>query len=359
LEYFKRVKGKFKGSFPVYDSVEELLQAEPTAVVLRKNPEFVPQVGAWFVYDDGKCAQIQSIPGKTFKTVLNYVVIYSIRKGYPISSKFKHLFADEDKLLRKRSKLDLRVVDRPKLKVLEDWLLHGLSITEAVKKNMGTFLYLTRDDKYSMGGYSRTKLKVFSYALISGPWFDQALAENRIFRDAYMSLINSLKTSGLDESYVATKIKAAIESGTERERINSLNQLIDLISSAEKSETTKKPSIISESQQPPMLEEFTDKETKQLMEHKLTIIQVTRSTNDESTTTTKQILDPKREVGGDQANKSEGNTAVPFESPDSEWTQSEESPFSEEEVRMIAQLKKDKKELQNVQDYQAKKAENS
>jgi len=240
-----RRTGSLKGEYVVYDNPREALESGISFV--KWNAISYIHVGAWVTYDDGVIAQVLKVYKNKEKNrffVFTPLNLYDTARK-TTSSSFRHYQLGEPDNLR------LDVIDTEKLKFAEDWLLGGLSIEASVKKNCKKFTIRKHQNK----DISRSA-RSYGYFLISGPWFDKLLESNRLIRDRYMSIIGALNDAGVNDAYIAKKLKDAMEGLNVKERINALNQTIEMLQVDEKKHN--KPisatwKTIEDNPQPPAL----------------------------------------------------------------------------------------------------------
>lgn len=206
-------RGKYAGTYPLYDDEDEWKKDYPTSPLYPYNDRDL-LAGDWIQYSDGKIAQIQRVSGtrqdaKYVKTTRN---VYTTAQRVATSEKGGRL---------RNPKLDLENIDPQKLKFAEQWLLQGLSLEQSVTNTLSSHL--------NRRGYSNFQKRKLAYLVISGIWFDKLLKDNRLMRERYMSLVGALGDAGINEAYVADKLKTAMEGENVKERMNALNQTIELL----------------------------------------------------------------------------------------------------------------------------------
>lgn len=210
----------------VYDSIEEAATSGIKEIKVHNDRSI--KVGDWIAYPNGVVAEIlhiyltptQKSGWSINKTILN---VYRANKGDIPEGVWK----DAYRLSNSDTRMD--VVDAPKIRFAEDWLIHGKSLASCVTDNLPyqcKKYYKLPDAKISE--YQR---KEYAYHLINGEWFDKLLERNRVLRDRYMNLVGALHDNGINEDWVAKRIKEASESVAAVERINALNKVIDILKS--------------------------------------------------------------------------------------------------------------------------------
>ena len=239
----------------LYDSLEELKQLKGDDVVvwntktIHPNKEIV-KVGDYFQYDDGKVAEILlKIPLQDsfrFRTIMNgfhsvYVNYTKLPFLSTVRSRGGFSFTEKED--------DLTKIDLKKEKFVQLWLFAGESIEDAVR---GALYYQFRlyykrtRHGQKVGPGNKAKLigpmREYGRRVISGPWFDKLLAEDRVVRDRYMSFVGTLDAVGLTREKIAEKVKEALVSENAKERINALNRVLEMIA-AEDAKNPKRGAI--------------------------------------------------------------------------------------------------------------------
>lgn len=243
--YRRRVERRgINGEYPVYDNKSQWAK-EVSDGVLRhwSSKEF--KVGDWVEYADGKIAQVIIIDSFRVKrksgkvscypvvgTVLNmfYMGTTTPITGF-YSPYYTNLFSREVDLNRGSTKLNHFV---------ESWLIHGMKFEDALRKYLRNEWAIWKKLTV-LKNPNDNQLFTFGCWLLTGKWFDDMLKQNRIIRDRYMSLIGAFELEGLTSEYFAKKIKEMIDSGTEKERINALNKLADILTTFERQDRKKLP----------------------------------------------------------------------------------------------------------------------
>ncbi|MBU0598741.1 hypothetical protein KKF61_07215 [Patescibacteria group bacterium] len=244
MQYYRR-KGKYAcGEYPVYDNAVE---ANSQGVTTWKDwSDITIEKGDWVIYTDGRIAQCLAIRDMA-KTVYKdkttrYRVVYTVLNHFwrgtkvPISSYHTPSYQSPY-----RRQIDLEKPTRKKILFIEDWLLKGIPMEEAVWKHLKEeYRIFRRVSRKGEAGKFIFALRMFGYSVISGKWFDEVLKTNRLIRDRYMSVIGAFEKEGITYEYFAQKVKAMLDKGTEKERINALNKISDILTDWEKRVTQRR-----------------------------------------------------------------------------------------------------------------------
>jgi hypothetical protein len=215
----------------VWDSPEECLADVPDAVILhgKEDARNKAKEGDYYRYKDGVTAQIRKIrriaKGRevVIKTVLN---------------EFMGIHADDvpGEYLNyaawsKNAEIDLDAVDEKKVKFIEAWLLRGMQLEKAFYKYF--YSYLSKKLNTKGGAHKDLRREAYIF-LSSGTWFEKLMAENKVVKDKYSNLVGALEAAGINQDFIATKIKEFMESGDTKLQVAGLNKAIELLMLEEK-----------------------------------------------------------------------------------------------------------------------------
>lgn len=244
--YKRRVECRgINGIYPVYDNRQEWAREVVSGGVLRSWDSKEMNLGDWVEYYDGKIAEVLIIENRIrserkgrrkvfFRAVGTVLNMFYLGTTTPItgfySPYYVNLFLREIDLDRGAKKL-VRFVER--------WLIEGVRFEDALRKLRSEWVIWKRSQ--TLRNPSDRQLFTFGCWLLTGKWFDRLLNENRIIRDRYMGLIGAFELEGLTTEYFAKKIKEMIDSGSEKERINAINKLSDILITFEKQDRKKFP----------------------------------------------------------------------------------------------------------------------
>lgn len=214
MKTYTRKPTKFNnisGEHIVYDSREEALENGVTDIVGITQPKTNPRdtlfkVGRWVEYSDGRVAQIL----QTKQWSSNWYA-YTVLNMFHLG-KSRHLVTSDyeyDYIAHPR-RINTSDITPPKVKFVEDWLFGGMPIEKSALKHLRHYYY--REKKRIGAAKQLTKtspftMKLFAYIVLNGEWFDKLLEQSRPIRERYMNLVQSLKRQGVDDDYVAKRLK--------------------------------------------------------------------------------------------------------------------------------------------------------
>lgn len=249
----------------VYDSVAEAVADGVDEQRFKRYDDLKPQniqEGDWYVYPDGMVAEIihvrkiartgkYPVKSTAYKTILNVFTSYT---KVPPSSKWMKSYSN----LYDAVNYDPNSVTPMRIKMVEEWLIGGVDLHVAAVKYLRKEWYFFTNQRglhsHQAGSFTR---KAFGYFVVSSPWFDTLLAENRIFKDRYNSLIGAMKSAGIDDTYVAAKLKQYIDQGG-KEGMAALKSVI-LLLDRERDKTPALPASYSIEDEKRMIEDRSQK----------------------------------------------------------------------------------------------------
>ncbi len=219
------------------DSVyEEIVYDDPLEAnldgIFNIRPWYDPEIkkGDYVVYPDGRTTKVLNVTrnkanmkdGTPRYTGILYTILNSISINANADICFDYFpstFLSQVRDIRKYS--DPNKLDRRKISFVTDWLLNGMTIVQAAKKNLrGNFRLYGKDcDKTSAD-------KLYSFIML--PWFTELLRTNRLIRDKYMSLIDAFDRNSIDDDYIAKKLKDDVESDNVKLHINAINKMVEI-----------------------------------------------------------------------------------------------------------------------------------
>lgn len=230
----------------MFDSKEEAISSVGEKKIWNRedawNRSGEIKAGDLFCFDDGKVTEITRVDNyprvgfTSYKTILcKFTSNYARWSRQKLNGIFQPVYL-----------INPVPLDLPPLDVVTDdrvdfayvWLFEGLSMVEAVKATMLHAFkrdYMRRTGKiprFDRGG-GKELFARFGREILNGTWFDKLLQQDRLIRDRYMTLVGAMDVAGINEEYVAQKLKTAVENGSEREKINALNKIIDIIQANE------------------------------------------------------------------------------------------------------------------------------
>ena len=194
----------------VYESVEE---AKANGITIKES--LPVEVGDWIQVKSGEVSKVY----KVYNGACSVVVCTAFgRTGFRKSRMYN--------LLNPDGSFNLEKITLSRTAFVDDWLLKGLSITESAKSHLkGEYELYTKLKFVQCSSY---RLKLFSYYILSGKWFETYMGQNRLIKDRYMSLIGALEEEGLTDKYIAETLKADIESESDKRHINALTHVITI-----------------------------------------------------------------------------------------------------------------------------------
>jgi hypothetical protein len=209
---------QYGGTFTVYDGREDAISHGITNIKSWKDSSI--KIGDWVEYPDGNISEVCKVYARTKRKDMGLIIstrlnCFSQSQANVVSTVLPYRCSTT------KPKPDTITTSR--LEFAEAWLLQGLSIDKACAK------HLWQSTGYDGKPLSGKSYRTFAYITITLPWFDELLKSNRLIRDRYMTLVGALGTVGIDEAYVAEKLKEGIESLNVKEKINALNKVIDLL----------------------------------------------------------------------------------------------------------------------------------
>jgi hypothetical protein len=223
-----RKGSKLGGTYPIYDGREDAIAHGISPERIKHWKDYSMSIGDYAVYPDGAVAEVIRVYGakeRQDKRNPNWV---------PNTYKSKHITTRLNCYSQSQSTVistclpyaastmytKPETLSTARVRFAEDWLLGGLAIEASCKKH----LWQAR-----LGTGNGMPARTYAYMVLTLPWFDELLKSNRLIRDRYMTLVGALGTVGIDEAYVAEKLKEGIESLNVKEKINALNKVIDLL----------------------------------------------------------------------------------------------------------------------------------
>lgn len=214
----------------VWDTPEECLQDIPDAVIIHGIEEVKEKAkeGVYYRYKDGVTTCIRKVRTlargeKVVKTVLNE---FLQQQANDVPGEYLNYAA-----WAKHTTVDLDVVDDKKVRFAEAWLLQGMELEQAMRK----FFYSYLSKKISSKNGRSKDVRREAYLFLSGgTWFQKLMEENRVIKDKYTNLVGALEAAGINQNFIATKIKEFIESGDTKLQVAGLNKAIELLMLEEK-----------------------------------------------------------------------------------------------------------------------------
>lgn len=208
-------------------------------------------IGAFFMYDDGWVAPVLS----TTQGKRNWFITTPL--GI-VNSNSKTVNHDTKPQPRDHQKFISKVTHN-RIAFLNGWLFQGLSIDESARKYLKSDLFYAsgklRDDikrdprrpGEDRATFQRDLVVIrTTYLIISWPWFDTLLSENRIMADRYNKLIGSFEAEGLTYQFLAKFVKTQLTgvgvdangqpiavSVSEKMRIAAFNKFSDMLIAVE------------------------------------------------------------------------------------------------------------------------------
>lgn len=294
---------QYGGTFIVYDGKEDAISHNVTPK-FWKDPSI--EIGDWIEYPDGKVSECCRVYHR--KTKGTHGKIISTRLNC-FSQNQKTVVSDLLPYRAPTSRAQPDTITPSRIEFAEEWLLNGSSIEKACAKHLWSG---SGTRKVTSRSY-----KTYAYLVLSLPWFDRLLKENRLIRDRYMTLVGALNIAGVDEAYIAQQLKNDIESANPKLHINAINNAIELLeASAQKKRIPIEASWKLESSQPKQLTESTPEtiNVNSILED--TLHERIRSESGEAkrVETVSFVSEDRR--GASLFGQTEGNTPVSTGSPD-------------------------------------------
>lgn len=232
----KRLKGKYAGDYVIYESLEEALSnGVKREEVTNKMQSRKGIVGKYFMFDDGWIAPVTRVSQGKRNWFVN-TPMYLVNSNSAIVN-----HEPSDKVLSE-DEYKSRIT-KTRIKFLTGFLFQGLSIEDSGRKYLQQDLmrYSKRfKSEFMLGWGTKRELKLYNSIcfIMTWPWFDKVLRENRVIADRYNTLIGAFENQGLTYEYLAKYIKMKLEGvmpdGTkvevsEKERISAFSKLADII----------------------------------------------------------------------------------------------------------------------------------
>ena len=226
----------------VYDNEEEFRSREKSPSMLwsrgniHDNRDKI-RIGHFFLYDDGKISKILRIREyrdfSSVRTIANELNTIKIKHSTDTCNSTDNF----GKWGAKPKEDTLQEVDDNKRRFVELWLFNGLTMEEAIRATLfGQFKMYWKTHRLTATQSSLKRipsldgpLRKYAAIVLNAPWFDKLLAQDRVIRDRYMSFIGAMESVGLTKERIAEIVKTALESENERERINALNRVLDIV----------------------------------------------------------------------------------------------------------------------------------
>ena len=237
------VTGKYAGEYPVFDGLEEAIRNGVAFEEIGFHEQFRGPCESYpkhLLYSDGVVSEVLEVNTYKMKTgFYTGTVTTPLNRVNPWSAK---VLSSTPKWGKEKSR---DRVTKNRFRFAQSWLFEGMAIEVAASKFLKTDFYTlsptlsqarmrgtaTLDDR-------RYTLVRFAYLALSEPWFDKLLAENRVFRDKYMSLVHAFDQAGLTDAYIAEYIKKKVEAtgvdkATVMERMSAFNKAVEIRMAAE------------------------------------------------------------------------------------------------------------------------------
>ena len=276
---------QYGGTFIVYDGKEDAISHNVTPK-FWKDPSI--EIGDWIEYPDGKvseCCRVcirktKGTHGKIITTRLNC-----------FSQNQKTVVSDLLPYRAPTSRAQPDTITPSRIEFAEEWLLNGSSIEKACAKHLWSG---SGTRKVTSRSY-----KTYAYLVLSLPWFDRLLKENRLIRDRYMTLVGALNIAGVDEVYIAQQLKSDIESANPKLHINAINNAIELLEAyAQKKRIPIEASWKIESTQPKQLTEPENTDINSILKDTLHERIRSESSEAQRIETVSFVSEDQRSVGG-------------------------------------------------------------
>ena len=218
------------GTYTIYEGREDAIAHGIRPENILHWKDYSVKIGNWVEYPDGSVTEVVRVYGprtrKEKKTKSRHGGL-SVYKANHITTRLNCYSQTQSTVLSTCLPYSAstiytqpETVSIARVKFAEDWLLGGLEIGESCKKHLW---------RARLGTRNAMPARTYGYMVLTLPWFDKLLKANRLIRDRYMTLVGALGTVGIDEAYVAEKLKEGMESLNVKEKINALNKVIDLL----------------------------------------------------------------------------------------------------------------------------------
>lgn len=248
-------RGKYAGDYTVYESKQEAVEhGVPEGDIAGKMESRRGVIARYFLYDDGWVAPVLRFSqGKR-----NWFITTPLGEVNSNSKTVNHVKDKKHDFERFKSKVTYN-----RIAFLNGWLFQGLSVDESARKFLQRDLLVAsrklRDDLLRDPRREGADRKTFqrdmvvirtTYLILSWPWFDTLMSENRIMADRYNRLIGSFEHAGLTYQYLASYIKQRLEGKdengnpiavSEKERISAFNKFADMLIAAELKQPQQNP----------------------------------------------------------------------------------------------------------------------